>query len=394
MRFIAIAPLILTIAGCERARPPAQKGPTPVNAAAVDLYTPASGQRYSATIMPARQVVVGFPVSGVVESVAEVRGDDGVMRTLQPGDAVTEGGMLAKVSQKNYEFQVTQATGQLAEARRAEEGARAQLAQAQAGAAKAAKDLDRATFLFDNKALIRPDLEAARTQSEVAKAQVEAAQSQVQAAVARIGAVEGAVGAASLTRDETVLRSPLSGVVVQRNVEPGGLAGPSASAFAIADIEKVKVVFGAPDSVAVKLRNGTRVPVEVEAFTGQRFEGVISGIAPAADATTRLFQIEVTVSNPRHLLRPGMIAAIALGTGPRIQPVPAIPLSAVVPAGQSSSSFAVMIVDGKVARRRAVSLGESWGDKIGILSGLSAGERVITRGASAIEDGETVEVIP
>ena len=118
---------------------------------------------------------------------------------------------------------------------------------------------------------------------------------------------------------------------------------------------------------------------------------------PAADAKSRVFEIEVTIPNPHQALKSGMIAALEVAAAPA-QPVTVVPVSAIVRARDQSGQYAVFVVEENggqaVAHSRTVKLGEALGNTMVVLEGLSAGERVITTGATLTLDGQRVQVIP
>jgi multidrug efflux pump subunit AcrA (membrane-fusion protein) len=89
-----------------------------------------------------------------------------------------------------------------------------------------------------------------------------------------------------------------------------------------------------------------------------------------------------------------MIASLSLGHATPASPVPVVPLSSIIRDRQGGSNFAVMVIEGNVARARNVTLGPTYGDRLAVTSGVKAGERVIRTGATMVADGETVEVIP
>jgi hypothetical protein len=89
-----------------------------------------------------------------------------------------------------------------------------------------------------------------------------------------------------------------------------------------------------------------------------------------------------------------MIASLRLGDTVAAPAVPVIPLSAVIRDHENPSAFAVMVVENRVARVRAVGLGSSFGDVLAVTSGLKPGELVVRAGATLVSNGETVEVIP
>jgi multidrug efflux system membrane fusion protein len=172
------------------------------------------------------------------------------------------------------------------------------------------------------------------------------------------------------------------------------LAGPSLAAYTLADIGTVKAAFGVPDTVVVGVRPGVRLALTAEAAPGREFQGTVTSVAAVADAETRLFAVEVTIDNRGQMLKPGMIASLALGEATPAAPVAVVPVSAVLRDRSQPDSFAVMVVEGKVAKSRRVGLGATFGELLAVTSGVRQGEMVIRAGASAVNDGETVEVIP
>ena len=187
--------------------------------------------------------------------------------------------------------------------------------------------------------------------------------------------------------------APFSASVVQRNVELGMLAGPSQVAYTLADIATVKAAFGVPDMVLVQLRRGKPVAITVEAWPGKEFQGIVTTIPAVADSSTRLFQVEVTLTNPQLELKPGMIASLRLDDEAKAPPVPVIPLSAVIRNRANPADFSVMVVENRMAKMRRVGLGPTFGDVLAVTSGINPGELVIRDGATMVANGATVEVI-
>jgi multidrug efflux system membrane fusion protein len=309
------------------------------------------------------------------------------------GDVVKAGTVLAQVRLKDYELQVSQADGQLKQAAQSGQTARAQLAQAEAAASKAEQDYERADALFKEKSLTKSDFDAAKANRDSTLAQVEAARSQVQASTGSFDSAQAAVGTATLGLHDTSLAAPFTGAIVQKSVEIGSLAGPGMVAFVLADISSVKATFGVPDILVPHLKSGSRLSVYTEVFPSRAFRGYVSAIAAAADSSTRAFQVEVTIPNERGLLRPGMIASLDVGEPTKPKAVAVAPLNAIVRASGGSSQFAVVVVKDGVARRTPVTLGQTYGDQIAI-SGVPAGQMIVSSGATFIGDGKAVKVIP
>ena len=364
----ALCPLIGLTAGCTTATK-AETAATPVRAERVKPATAERGVRYSAQIIPVEQVSVAFKTSGYVMELLQVRDGSGRMRDLEEGDAVSADAILARVEERDYQSKVA----------RAEAG----IAQAKAGEEKALHDLNRAEALFKADALIRPDLDAARSAHQSALAQSAAARADLEVA-------------ATALRD-TTLRAPRGGVVLERKLDRGALASPGTVVFTIGAVDALKAVFGVPDAVVHQLRPGMSLTASADAVVDRTFTGRVTTIAPAADRDTHLFSVEVTIPNRDGALRPGMIATIQLGDHHVDLPTtsaPAVPLTAIVKDSAKDGSYAVFIVDGQQAKRRPVTPGPIAGDGIQIASGIREGEHVIVSGAARLRDGERITVIP
>src|SRR5258708_1211928 len=179
-------------------------------------------------------------------------------------------------------------------------------------------------------------------------------------------------------------------------VRVGWLAAWACLGLPRADRRLVKVVFGVPDLVVGSLNLGDRQMLTTAAATGP-FGGRITAIAPAADPRTRTFSVEVTISNTGNLLRPGMIATLVLSGSPEADPIPVVPLSAIVRGADDRSAFGVFILEQRgdefFARARTVELGAAYANVIGLKSGLAPGDRVIVSGAAQVRDGQQVRVL-
>jgi multidrug efflux system membrane fusion protein len=343
--------------------------PTPVRVTAVGTYKGNEGVTYSANIVPYAQVALNFKSGGYVQSLLQVKGADGRVRDVQEGDWVDRGAVLAQIRPSDYENGINAAKGQLA--------------QAQAALENAKLNYDRATALYASQSLIKPELEAAQAKYDSSRALVVSAQAQL--------------AQQQLALEDCSIRAPLSGWVLSRNVEVGSLVGPSTQGFEIADLHLVKAVFGVPDIAIRNVTLGATQTLTTEAVPGE-FRGRITAISPVADTKSRVFSVEVTIPNPDVVLRAGMVATLVMGGSELATPVLVIPFSAVVRSVRDSSKFAAIVVEvqgGKsMARYRDIQLGETYGNQIGVLQGLSLGERVISVGSTIAMDGEQVEVMP
>jgi multidrug efflux system membrane fusion protein len=157
-------------------------------------------------------------------------------------------------------------------------------------------------------------------------------------------------------------------------------------------------VFGVPDVSVLKLKIGDPLTITSEALPNEMIRAQISRISPSADPKSRVFDIESTIPNSFGRLKIGMIASLQIGGEPAGNPVPVVPLSAVLRSNRSPSNYGVYVVEDRegrqTARLREVKLGEVFGNMIAAPSGLQPGEQVVVAGATILHDGETVRIIP
>ncbi len=418
---ISLMPLLM---GCQTKAE--QKMPVPVKVATVELNSVGSGSRYSATVIPRTEVELSFKVGGYVDQLQRRRGVDGKMRDIQEGDRVTAGAVLARVRQSDYQVKVKQAESQASETKSGIDVSRAQyqealndvssakskLAESEATLVKAKFDYDRAEALFASQSMTKANYDAAKEKYDTASAQVAAARSEVrmkeakaESAHANVSVVEAKFRVAEATVQETriplqdtTLRSPLNGLVLEKSIERGTLVASGTKGFTVADTSSVKAVFGVADVDLSEMKLGRVLSVESETMPGKEFRGQITSVFPAADSKSRAFNIEVTIQNPDFLLRPNMIVSLSVGAQPRLSAQSVIPLNAVMKAKNDPNGYAVMVVvergGGQFAQLRDVKLGESYGNTIAVTAGVKPGDRVITTGGTMVNDGDQVKVIP
>ena len=403
-----------------------QKPPVPVKVVTVELHAANSGARYSATIIPRIQVELAFKVDGYVDALQKVRGIDGQMRDLQEGDPIVAGAVLARVRQSDYQVKVKEAESQASEARSAIDSSKAQhqealsaidsskaqLADAEAAFEKSKLDFDRAQNLFASQSLTKANYDAAKAQLEQATAKVAAARSQVRMIQARAESAKSQIevikarstGAQAVVHEKTIplhdtaLRAPLNGFVLQKSIERGTLVSPGKTGFVVADTSSVKAAFGVADIAVPEMKLGTRLSVETETLPGIEFQGQITSVFPAADPKSRVFNVEITIPNPKGLLRPGMIVSLRVGRSEPAQAQPVVPLNAIVKSTTGANGYAVFLVTEQggrlIAKVRDVKLGETYGNTIAVTDGVKEGDRVITIGVTLVRDGDAVKVIP
>ena len=355
-------------AGC-RHEADIEHAPTPVRTTLVQMIDAGTSNTYSANIQPYQQVDLSFKSSGYLASIKQVKDADGHIRNIDQGDYVKKGTVLAVVQEDDFKQKLDQAN--------------ASLARSQAEHERAVLSFGRISKLYAAGAATKPDYDDTNAQVESTAAAV--ANSQAQVAEAKI-----ALGYCELT-------APFDSWVLKRNVDVGTLVGPATNGFTLADTRSVKAVFGVPDTAMEHVKAGSPQRATTEALPGY-FSGHITSISAAADPKSRVYSVEVRIDNPENKLKSGMIASITLGGGHPKEKVLVVPISAVIHSPDVTNGFAVYVTDTTAETTKVhtqdVTLGDTYGNNIAVLSGLSVNQRVVTSGTNEIKPGWPVKVIP
>ena len=190
--------------------------------------------------------------------------------------------------------------------------------------------------------------------------------------------------------ENSVLRSPVNGVITARNYDVGDMYAMAAPLFTVEQIVPVKLLVAISESDYSKVKKGDKVEVVADALTGKVFDGKIKKIYPTIDPATRTFTAEVVVNNPKKELRPGMFARVTVNFGVNNNVV--IPDVAVVKQQGSGERFVyVLNEDGTVTYQKVV-LGRRIDAEYEVLEGLSDGAKVVTGGQIRLKDGIKVTV--
>jgi RND family efflux transporter MFP subunit len=327
--------VLLGFAGCSREKP-ADEAPIPVQVESVRTEVKSRDARYSGSVEPKRRVELAFRVGGYVRTLAEVTDANG-RRSLQEGDRVTKGTVLATLREADYQAQLGVAVAALGEAN--------------ASVRQAGLDADRSAKLLASRS--------------IAKAEADNMETRREAAIARAKGAEARVREARLALADSTLVAPIDGVILKRSVEVGTLVMPGSPAFVIADTSDLKVVFAAPEAMVGRLSTGGSVSVELAALD-TTLEAKITRIAPSADRASRTFEVEATLDNSHERLKTGMVASLSLDGGSSTALL-ALPLTAIVRSPSDRRGFAVFVADGEdraVARIRDVVLGDIVGNAV------------------------------
>ncbi len=250
-------------------------------------------------------------------------------------------------------------------------------------------------------------LEGALADDELAKQTLERArklrrdltntQADLEAAEAR------AVQAASNVRNlraviaKKVIVAPFAGRVGIRQVELGQVLQLGTAVVSLQTVSPIYVEFQLPQQALADVKVGQRISLKVDVFPGSTWDGTITTINPEVDPSSRNVRMRATVENKDGRLTPGMYASVEVYSD-KLESLLIVPATSVLFAPYGDSVYVLEEAkgeDGKtglVARQRFVRVGERRGDFVAIVSGVKAGETVVSNGAFKLRNGESVQV--
>lgn len=352
---------VLLASGCsgDKTHPPAE--PPVVTGVTVEkvAMTPfADHFQAPGTVRAAVTAQMAARVAGAVEAVH-----------VHDGERVARGRLLVSLRSDETVSGASGAAAAVEEAVRGVEEAQVRL--------KLAEDtFRRFEALFKEQAVTRQEFDMRRTERDVAvqgasRAKARLVQSREQAKAA--GALAG----------YTKITAPFAGVITGKTVERGATVFPGMPLLNVEEEGRYRFEADVPDLLSAKLKAGDPVPVTVDGIGGD-IRGRVAEVAPVADPATRTRLVKIDINGAG--LRSGMFgrALVSAGTGTAI----AIPAAAVVERGMLTSVW-VVGSDAK-ARMRLVKAGRAFGDRVEILSGLTAGEPIVTGGLDKVTEGAVI----
>jgi HlyD family secretion protein len=360
-------------------------------------------------IVAAHKIEVGSKVMGKVAWIG-----------VDKGDHVREGQVIVRLEDDEYRAQLEQARGQyenlqarlleLEHGSRPEEiaGAKADLEQARADLVNARITLRRTQELTDAKVLAPQALDDAKAKYDAAQARVDSLderykltllgprREEIDAAKGQVLQAKGLVDFYQTQLDNTVIKAPVTGTILEREVEKGefvtnsfvGDRGAKGYVVSLADLSDLEVELDINQNDFAKLSPHQRGWVTTDAYPDRRYDGYIRQISPEANRQKATVQVKVKILKPDAYLRPDMNASVAFYSEAKTAATAAKPVI-VVPAAAVRDGAVFVALDGR-AVRRVVKTGLSTSRGIRIEEGLIGGEDLITSPPPGLKDGDRV----
>lgn len=383
------------------------QSPMSVSAAGEQVILTATGY-----IIAAHKIEVASKVNGRVAWIG-----------VDKGDKVKAGQPLVRLEDDEYRAQVMQQKGQLAnlEAKLAElqhgsrpeeiQKARADVNQAKADMENAKITLDRTSKLVSDGVLSKQALDDAQAKYDGFAAKVASLQHTLDLAVlgprkeeidqarGQLEQARGALAYAQTQLDNTVIKAPIGGTILDRNVEKGefittgfvGDKGAKGYIVTMADLNDLQVELDIPQGDFPKLGPQQKGIVTTDAYPDRKYQGFVQQVSPEADRSKATVQVKVQVKNPDGYLRPDMNATVNFYNDAPASPTAENKRVIVIPSSAVQNGSVFVVVNGH-ARKRAVTVGGSSDKGVMIESGLIGGEDLIVAPPADLKDGQRVEV--
>jgi RND family efflux transporter MFP subunit len=339
-------------------------------ARALDRATTLHAKQYVTTILPTARgdgqpLTLPGTLLGVIESTVYSRSNGYVVRWLKDiGSPVKKGELLAEISAPEIDQELSQAV-----AARGQAAASAELAKSTA---------DRWESLRQKDAVTQQDLD--ERQSAYHQAQ------------ANLAAADANVGRLRQLSGFNRVVAPFDGVLTRRNIDVGDLVnagngGVGQALFSVSQIDPLRLYVFVPQMYAHQIRIGDSVTVTLAERVGAQYRGTIARTARAIDTATRTMQVEIRIPNPDGALIAGSYVQVTL-------PINVDAEALVVPTNvllfrPDGTRVALVDAGGRV-HLSAVKLGTDFGDRVEVLSGLTASDRVVLNPADSLADGDIV----
>ncbi len=330
-------------------------------------------------VVPAanKQAVIAPPVGGILAG--------GQIPRI--GQRVSQGQIIAVVQQTATSAEQAQVRGAAAslnlENARLEADRRTASGEVESARIRldqATREASRAERLYERKAFSERQLQAAEADLKAAKAVYDAAVKRVDALTASpsIAAARASVGSANASY---AVRAPLSGYVTKVNKSLGEQVAAGEAILEIINLDTVWVEAPIFERDLNRLGGGAGATFTTAAYPDQEFRGTVVDIGAVINEATRAATVVFQVPNGGRALRIGMQANVRLDAGESVTAM-MIPTSAVL--DNEGKKIVYVLLSGEEFQRREVTLGDAYGDKVAVLSGLDKGERVVTQGAYQI----------
>jgi RND family efflux transporter MFP subunit len=324
---------------------------------------------FSGTLEARAEFIVAPKVSGRVERLA-----------VNLADTVKRGQVVAELDNDEYVQSVAQAAADL-------EVAKANLAEAKSSLEIANRELERTKTLRSRGVASESQLDAANA-NQLAK------QAQLEVAAAQVTKGKSSLETANIRLGYTKVRASWTGgnktrVVAERYVDEGGTVSANASLLLIVELDPITGVIYVTEKDYARMRDGQTAELTTDAYPDETFPARIDRISPVFRQATRQARVELTIRNPKQILKPGMFIRVTVVLD-RVAEATIVPEQALTTRDNKTGVF-VVSEDGQTVAWRTVTVGIREGNRVQV-EGDGLTGRVVVLGQQLVDDGSSITI--
>jgi RND family efflux transporter MFP subunit len=387
-----LAAALATVAGCGRKAPVQARqetGPIEVAVAPVSVRQVQRVVESVGTLFPYDEVIISAEVEGPVQQV-----------NVDLGDAVSQGQVLARISDEEQRYMVAQNEAQLRQSleRLGLSGEKDRVRdvrdtpearRAQADLTDAEQRLKRVRELVGKRIMSQQDLDQAEARQKAMEAAYDATLNQTRNLIQEVERFKASLELQRKKLRDTTVRAPYAAYVKERQVTVGQYVRLNTPLYVLVKTDPIRLRIEIPERMAPWVRQGQDAEVTVEAYGDRVFHGKIWRISPTVDQSKRTFVVEALIQNPSGTLKPGSYAKARVNTG-KFDEISLVPFRSV---NYVLGSYKACVVVNGTVDVREVKLGDRFGDDVEIVEGLHAGEQVATTQIARLDTGAKVRVV-
>jgi HlyD family secretion protein len=353
--------------------PPPAARTTTVNVTTAKLATIGRNLDYTGTTRPLKVVSLRSQATGQLLNLV-----------VDVGDEVQLGQILAHVDDRLLATVVRQEKSALS-------ALEAELARARIEVSNAEIEVERLQLQYQQAKNDGERLQKLALEGAIPLQQGETAQTAAAVALKAVNSARSRIKVAQEQQRQAyaILKSPATGIVIEKLKEPGDLVSIGDEVLKIGDFQQVKVVVLLSELDLKTINLGQKVNVSLDAFGERNFSGRITRIFPLSQGTARRIPVEIALPNGDGLIKGGLLARVRFNNNSAPQVI--VPETAIVSQGESSAIFVLSESNSQV-EKRPVRLGQALDGQVEIITGLEPGERFVVNSSKPLQNGEKVRV--
>jgi RND family efflux transporter MFP subunit len=336
-----------------------------------------SGDTYKATLEAYQQGAVSSKTSLKVVSVS-----------FENGQYVNAGDTLVTLDDQDIRNNIKTAQAQLQTYEDQLNSSQVALEKLKVNLDDAQRNYDRQKTLFDKKAIAQTDFEAAEKTLNSAKADYDSGNASIETAKSNIASENVSISNLQDTLSNAIIKAPISGVISNKSVNIGQMAGSGTALATVNDISSVYATIQVPQDKISGVKIGQAASVVVDGID-TTYSGTVQTMDLSADTTSRVFNCKVKLDNSDKSLLPGVYAKVQLDSAVKTEVI-TIPVNALV---GNEGDYYVFINNNGTAKKTKVTIGETDNNNVEVTSGVKDGDQIICSNTSTLQDGDAIDVV-